>query len=187
VHLPCGRQPARISERARNHLMGITAEIAGQSQRARAFHFVAEDRDGREVDAQGELVRGEQRVGGNPSYLLLMKNRMFDLAAFQEGLLEAVKFQGLFITSTKARTSIARFSRESAAKTKRCSCELAAPMLNTAPSAARISARMARRPKAERRAWLAARLRAVANEEERAGLRKLRHEFRARADEISKA
>ena len=26
-----------------------------------------------------------------------MKNRMFDLAAFREGLLEAVKFQGLFI------------------------------------------------------------------------------------------
>jgi hypothetical protein len=30
-------------------------------------------------------VRGEQRVGGNPSHLLLMKNRMFDLAAFQKG------------------------------------------------------------------------------------------------------
>ena len=41
------------------------AEIAGERQGGLALHLVAEDRDGAEVHAERELVRGEQRARGD--------------------------------------------------------------------------------------------------------------------------
>ena len=45
------------------------AQIAGDRQRGLALHFVAEDRDGREVHAERQLVRGEQRARGEREVL----------------------------------------------------------------------------------------------------------------------
>ena len=41
------------------------AEIARERQRGLSLDLVAEDRDGREIGAQRQLVRGEQRPRGN--------------------------------------------------------------------------------------------------------------------------
>ncbi len=41
------------------------SEVAGESQGSLALDFIAEDRDGREIGAQGQLVRGEQGARGD--------------------------------------------------------------------------------------------------------------------------
>ena len=40
-------------------------QIAGERQRRLALDLIAEDRDGREIAAQRQLVAGEQRAAGD--------------------------------------------------------------------------------------------------------------------------
>ena len=59
AHLGGHRLAHLVAENERR-LVG-QAKVAAHGEHALALHFVAEDRDGREVHAQRELVRGEQR------------------------------------------------------------------------------------------------------------------------------
>lgn len=61
----------RLAELVQEHEGALVgqAQIAGDRQCALALHFVAEDRDGREIDAQGKLVRRKQRARGQREIL----------------------------------------------------------------------------------------------------------------------
>ena len=61
----------RLAELVQEHEGALVgqAQIAGDRQRGLALDLVAEDRDGREIHAQRQLVRGEQRARGQREVL----------------------------------------------------------------------------------------------------------------------
>ena len=61
----------RFAHLVQQHESGLVgdAQIAAHGERRLAFHLVAEDRDGREIGAQRQLVAGEQRPGGDAEIL----------------------------------------------------------------------------------------------------------------------
>ena len=61
-----GLRRHRLTDLVGQHERGLVldVQVARQGERALALHFVEEDDDGGEVDAQRELVKGKQRAAG---------------------------------------------------------------------------------------------------------------------------
>lgn len=72
------------------------AQITAQCQGALALHFVAEDRDGRQIAAQGHLVAGEQRPAGKGEVLFAATT------AEARGTLEAAAIIGINAAALRA-------------------------------------------------------------------------------------
>ncbi len=71
-------------------------QVAAESQRGLALHFVAEHRNGRQIPAQGQLVAGEQRPAGNGEILFAA------LAAEAQSAIRTTGFVGFDRTAGRA-------------------------------------------------------------------------------------
>lgn len=100
-------------------LVGNT-QVAAERQRRLALYFVAEDRDGSEVAAQGQLVAGEQRAAGDAEILFAataaIARRTLEAAAIvgikataaHEELAQRLKKHGLEETKASITNKLAR-------------------------------------------------------------------------------